>query len=355
MGNATFTHYDMTDRPDSSSNARGQAMVFTYDKTGRFLKKRLPGRMISIVYSAILGKDSLIVDSSASGIDTTVKVFDRYGRLVRRTDKFGKTVGYHYDPANNLDTIIYSDGKQAAYSYDPLNRMTLVRDWAGRATRYSYDKDGKLIRMVLPDGATVRITRDMMGRITAYRDSAAAGGIIYSTTVALDKLGLRSNASVTEPMKPALTACSKTMSYDRADRLILADTARYTYDADGNMTGGVLNGKPVALVYDPTSQLISVGKDVYVYDAEEARVQATISGKTIRYVYYINSRLPGVLEETDTAGAITARYVYGIGLICREDAGGKASVYHFDLHGNTVALSDTSGAITDKYAYTPFG
>ena len=355
LGFATFTHYDFADRPDSSSNARGQATIFTYDKTGRILKKRLPGRVISIVYSAIMGKDSLIVDSSATGIDTTLKVFDRYGRLVRRTDKFGKTIGYHYDPANNLDTIIYSDGKKAAYTYDLLNRMTQVRDWAGRTTRYAYDKDGKLARMVLPDGATVRITRDIMGRITAYRDSAAAGGIIYSATVALDKLGLRANASVTEPMKPALNSFSKTMSYDRADRLILADTARYSYDADGNMTGGVLNGKPVALAYDPTSQLVSVGKDLYVYDAEEARVQATISGKTVRYVYDINSRLPSVLEETDTAGVIISRYVYGIGLISREDARGTASVYHFDLQGNTLALTDISGAITDKYAYTLYG
>jgi RHS repeat-associated protein len=61
------------------------------------------------------------------------------------------------------------------------------------------------------------------------------------------------------------------------------------------------------------------------------------------------------LEEHDGDGRIIARYVYGLGLISREDANGALSIYHFDSRGSTVALTDVSGTVTDRYAYSPFG
>ena len=36
-------------------------------------------------------------------------------------------------------------------------------------------------------------------------------------------------------------------------------------------------------------------------------------------------------------------------------AGPESSFYHFDQRGNTIALSDIDGTVTDKYAYDPFG
>jgi RHS repeat-associated protein len=62
-----------------------------------------------------------------------------------------------------------------------------------------------------------------------------------------------------------------------------------------------------------------------------------------------------LLEEQDNAGNIVARYVYGRGLVSRQDGAGNLSVYHFDSLGSTVALTNQSGAITDRYAYDPFG
>jgi RHS repeat-associated protein len=35
--------------------------------------------------------------------------------------------------------------------------------------------------------------------------------------------------------------------------------------------------------------------------------------------------------------------------------GNKASFYHFDRTGSTLALTDSTGAVTDSYAYTPYG
>ncbi len=64
--------------------------------------------------------------------------------------------------------------------------------------------------------------------------------------------------------------------------------------------------------------------------------------------------LPNVLAETDEDGNITSRYIYGLGLIERDDAQG-VHYYHYDPLGSTIALSNESGEVTDKYAYDPFG
>ncbi|MEJ8307395.1 RHS repeat-associated core domain-containing protein [Saccharibacillus sacchari] len=62
-----------------------------------------------------------------------------------------------------------------------------------------------------------------------------------------------------------------------------------------------------------------------------------------------------VLMETDAAGTPQAWYVYGLGLIGREDAAGSYQTYHYDLRGSTVALTDEQGQVTDTYTYDTYG
>jgi RHS repeat-associated protein len=46
--------------------------------------------------------------------------------------------------------------------------------------------------------------------------------------------------------------------------------------------------------------------------------------------------------------------VYGLGLIGQQDSTGY-SVYHFDFRGSTVALTNSSGAVTDHFTYGAYG
>jgi len=86
------------------------------------------------------------------------------------------------------------------------------------------------------------------------------------------------------------------------------------------------------------------------------RIAASANGVEKRYVLDLNNRMSRVIAETDNAGNITARYVYGLGLISRFDPGNNQHrFYHFNHRGDTVALSDTNGIITDRYAYDAYG
>jgi RHS repeat-associated protein len=68
-----------------------------------------------------------------------------------------------------------------------------------------------------------------------------------------------------------------------------------------------------------------------------------------------NRSLPEVLAEMDGGGNIQRNYVYGYGLVEQITSSNSVSYYHFDSTGNTLALTSGAGAMTDSYAYTPYG
>ncbi len=59
--------------------------------------------------------------------------------------------------------------------------------------------------------------------------------------------------------------------------------------------------------------------------------------------------------ELDGEGNVKARYVYGLGLIGREDADGTYLSYHYDLRGSTTLLTDEQNRVTDRYTYGLYG
>ncbi|WP_405170646.1 RHS repeat-associated core domain-containing protein [Paenibacillus sp. FSL H8-0280] len=50
-----------------------------------------------------------------------------------------------------------------------------------------------------------------------------------------------------------------------------------------------------------------------------------------------------------------SRYIYGLGLIGREDADGTYLSYHYDLRGSTTLLTDERNQVTDRYTYGLYG
>nr|WP_282446278.1 RHS repeat-associated core domain-containing protein [Paenibacillus silvae] len=59
--------------------------------------------------------------------------------------------------------------------------------------------------------------------------------------------------------------------------------------------------------------------------------------------------------ELDGEGNVKARYVYGLGLIGREDADGTYLSYHYDLRGSTTLLTDEQNRVKDRYTYGLYG
>jgi RHS repeat-associated protein len=350
--------YDARGLLTSMTSAAGNQIGYSYDSAGRLMGVSAPGASISHVLDANGNRTT-----SRLGAATVTRSFDALDHMTARTDEFGNTVRYVYDPAGNITELVYptdldGDGQadRLSYTYDRLNRMKTATDWGGRTTSYSYDSAGKLSSVTLPDASTVAYTYDAARRLTGVNDSLG-GQTLFAATHALNAAGLRTSAQQTLPLEPTFVNSTRTMTYGTANTLVSSGAVTFTYDADGNMLTGTLQGTPITLAYNALNQLVGkTGGAVasFRYDADGLRVESVKDGVARRFVYDVTPKYARLLEEQDSNGNVLARYSYGLGLVSRLGPEGMR-VFHFDSGGNTVALASLAGAVTDRYAYDPYG
>ena len=170
----------------------------------------------------------------------------------------------------------------------------------------------------------------------------------------MTKLRGISHFSYSSNEQPTYAALSATMTFDKSNRLVTYNGQAVQYDADGNMTSGPPMGVTTNFAYDARNRLISAGNTSYGYDAENNRIAVITDGQQTSYVINLQTKLSQLLIKTDAKGNNTY-YIYGLGLIGQEEADGTYKTYHFDNRGSTTSITDIQGAVTDTFAYAPFG
>jgi RHS repeat-associated protein len=336
----TLTH-DGKGLPATFINGRNQSTTYTYNAAGRLTQLVDPAGSVSFTYD--VNGNRL---TASDGVGTITRTYDALNRISSHTDVYGNQIQYEYDAAGNLTQLTYPGGKVVGYTYDAANRLKTVTDWANRVTTYTYDTAGRVTAIRNSNNKNASFTYDAAGQLTTLANG------INSVTYTLDASGSVVQESVTNLARPAL---APTFTYDGANRLATVNAQTINHDADGNMLN-VWNGTLLQLAtYDARNRLTALDSASYIYDADNQRVAQTVAGTTTRYVVNPNTTLTQVLMETDASGTPTAFYVYGIGLIGREDTAGAYVTYHYDHRGSTVALSNTAGVATDTYKYGPYG
>ncbi|MDN5294448.1 MAG: hypothetical protein PWQ31_1753, partial [Eubacteriales bacterium] len=109
--------------------------------------------------------------------------------------------------------------------------------------------------------------------------------------------------------------------------------------------------------YNPENQLVRVVKPngdaiEFAYDGSGRRISKTVNGSVVKYEY--DGDL--LAAETDANNNLLAAYTY-------DDKGAPVSVtkngqtyyFHYNAHGDVVALTDASGNITATYEYDEWG
>jgi len=155
------------------------------------------------------------------------------------------------------------------------------------------------------------------------------------------------------------------MTYDADNRLATFNGQAVSHDLDGNMTYGPLtNDTFVSYTYDARNRLVQVGGTGstpsmgYYYDPTGNRVAMTnhSNGQVTRFVVNPNAKLSQVLIRIRPG--VTNYYVYGLGLlyeVTETATNSYARYYHYDYRGSTVALTDHSGNVTDRFEYSAYG
>ena len=354
LGNTTRYTYDGVGRMVGLTDANGNTTSYTYDGIDRITRISYPdGTNIQYTYDCC----GLLSVTDRNG-NTTSFEYDKINRLTKATDGYGNTIQYGYDKAGNRTSITYPNGNVVTYEYDKSYRLIKVTDWLNNTTTYTYDSAGNLTSTTYPNGTTVTYTYDKANRLTSLVNAKSDESTICAYYYGLDGLGNRTGVLKEEPLSPTLVSKNITYSYDSDNRLLSANGASFSYDANGNLIYKH-NGTTATYDYDYDNRLINLTSNgsttQYQYDGLGNRIAKIINGSTTRYVVDTNRILPQVLTETDGSGNITAYYIYGLGLVSKITPSGEAYYYHYDGLGSTIAMTDSNGNIVNKYAYDEFG
>ncbi len=195
---------------------------------------------------------------------------------------------------------------------------------------YSYDTESRVTGLTYSSGST------QLGTLTYSYD--AAGGVTGKT-------GSLAQSNTPTPVSGnAFNADNEmsgfngaTLTYDNNGNLTADGTNAYSWDARKHLTG--ISGAATAS---------------FAYDAAGRRVRKTVNGTTTQSLY---DRLNPV-QELDGTNTPTAAMLTGLGIdeyLARTDPGNGTQSFLGDMLGSTLALTNSSGAITTSYGYQPFG
>ncbi|RKZ48829.1 MAG: hypothetical protein DRR08_31410, partial [Candidatus Parabeggiatoa sp. nov. 2] len=203
-----------------------------------------------------------------------------------------------------------------------------------------------------PNGTQMTRVYDDAGQLLQQKEVIISSGeLINQFDFAYDAAGDIVQEQIAP--EPNIEVNPLSMTYAAANRLATYDGSAVQLDADGNMRFGPLSGGMANFAFDSRNRLVAAGNTAYRYDAENQRTAVSVDGQETRYVINSQSILSQVLVRTQPDGTQTY-YVYGLGLIGQEKQGQYLN-YHFDFRGSTVALTDETGAIVERFQYSPYG
>jgi RHS repeat-associated protein len=146
-----------------------------------------------------------------------------------------------------------------------------------------------------------------------------------------------STAYTPNTMNQYASVAAVTQTFDNNGNLTADGTRTFAYDAENRLITATNGGVSASYLYDPFGR----------------REQKTVGSTTTKYL----NDGGAVIEEYDAANVRTARYVYApsVDEPLYMERGGVRYFYHFDGSGSVVALTGTTGAVVERYAYGPYG
>jgi RHS repeat-associated protein len=372
------TNFSKIDLVMTKTDPLGKVTTYVYDKAGRLhTKTDRKGDTITYGYTpdnvlatityptgpsvSFLNDELDRITSMTDSLGTTTYDYSDYDTLNRKltvTDPNGFIVMYQYDEAGRQKEITYPGSKKVIYGYDKMNRLETVKlDWLNQTATYHYDPAGRLDYLVNFNGTITDYGYDNANRLTSLENKKTDSSIIASYVFppqpeGLDAVGNRKKVIQTEPFAPVLSPGSTDYTYnEKKNRLETAGTTTFGYDFEGQLAS--VNSDIYTFDYEHRlSNITGAIFAQYSYDGKANRLKAVRNSVTTYYIYDMNGN---VLAEANGSKAITKYYVHGQGLIGMVKPADSVYSYHYNAIGSTIALTDASQNVVNKYSYKPFG
>jgi len=390
LSNTESMVYDPNGNVLSRTDSNGALTTYQYDSDNRETLRSYPdANTVHTNYFAD-GKRSSVSDS----LGTTNYQYNSRGLIATVTSPEG-TISYAYDMDGNRIQLGTPSGT-TNYTFDLLGRLSSVLDSSTGLSSYAYDSEGHELAVLYPNGTHTERLYNSRGNITRVSSFGANNALTQQLDYTLDAAGNRltiaesggrsysySHDSVyrllTEQIAESGVVTNATnytydqvgnrltkledgslatYSYDANDRLITGAGTDYSYDQNGNTISENNGGNARTFAWDFEDRLKGItaaGLNAqYGYDTDGIKRSAVVNGTQTKYLIDHNQEFEQVLEERGASNELQARYAYGNDLLAQL-RGGDASYYHYDALGSTRALSNSSGQVSDNYAYKAFG
>ena len=358
LGNRWSFVQDANGRLTSERDPLDNEIGYRYDDAGDLAAFMLPGDLGTVTFVRDARGNATEIgypDGSSERFG-----YDRNGRTTSGTgfafsyDRSGLVdtvngIAIGRDDAGRIDRLVYGPGKEITYRYDNRGFLAEVSDWIGGTTSMQYDETGKITALTRPNGLTTNWTYDAAGYLTGIAEGDRA-----RITLQQDELGRTTSAERSGYLMPMITndTTSRTYnaatqiaeaSYDKLGRLLDDDARTYQWDAASRVT---------------TMSETGGTSSTWQYDARGNVVARTTNGETTASIRNYGLGRPTLAIERGNNGSDERYYVHapsGHLLYSIDAADDDRRFYHYDEVGSTLLLSDESGTITDRYAYTPYG
>lgn len=362
--NQTYTYaYDPTGRLKHRTLPDGTQVIFTYDDLDRIasLTHRRNGQSTTVQYTYSPDDRSMVVHDASGEVHYTLNENEGY---LERSDVFGQTVRYEFTPEGRVRRLVYPDGKAVEYEYDPNGNLTRIRDFAGHETRVEYDEQDLPVRVEHPGGLVSLYEYDTLDRVVRIRHLDTQGNLLVEQRLQRDATGRVVDTQISGPIMEKLTRVPdersrRTFTFNDLGQIVATDEGPFRYDERGNLIEYVDAGQSVSLQYNLQDRLaeahIADDHFQYTYDPEGNRVAVIHNGRTRRYVLDTVWDLPRPLVEMDEEGQIQQYFIWGMGLHYALDAEGNPLVYLFNHRGDTLAVVDKKGEVVAAYDYADYG
>ena len=394
------TSYDYTPRDQLKAVTRGtDTTSYSFDASRNLSTKSYANGVIT---SYSHDADNRLTASTAvygtNTLQSFSQTYDTAGNIVSVTDPVG-TNNYGYDALNRLTDESVAGYGALTYSYDKTGNRTSKIEPAptdGPALALSQTRTyWASYQDYLDHLLSVDYLITDNGPGTAYgatvTGATATNGVYLSTPVPLSVGDIAQGASSPFTLKYyipsgvnsfsttvyatcqdsggasyAYPAKRTTYGYNQANQLTSrydpeGATTSYSYDAIGALSQKQIGPDITSYTYNGLDRLTQVSTPVanvsYGYDALGRRISRGDAAGIIDYHHNAKSDLTDY--ETDGTGNLTGAYLRGAdGLISQTDYSGQSPVTSWDLynpHGDTSALADQNGTVTDTYRYDAFG
>ena len=394
MGQTSITH-DSLSRVISVRDGAGKTNKYAYDQLDRTTQIKLAdnpsaGYTFNTVRYTYDSAGNVTAQSDDAG--TRSYTYDRLERLVSQAYGFQDTISYGYDGVGNMTTLTDSSGT-ITYTYNSVNLVSRITEPGGNATTFAYDADNNRTSTSYPNSVVQTAAFDMANQLTRIEGKKGLSVLTrfvytYTRPGTTADTGLRQ--TVTDPY-----GAKTTYTYDQLDRLTRARTTnsagsqtadyQYGYDKANNRTSEVVNGATMSATFNAANQLSARGGIGYTYDAAGNWLGTTGSnGWQLLYNdanQTTSMRRPGRSEvaasytgpnqaqrtglggqsftdsRLDIINDGASRYTRDAngGLVGARTSATARSYYLFDGLGSIAAVTNSAGAITNRYTYDPYG